>query len=50
MRDQNKASLGKRKAAKLEPSILLMTSDCLTEGMLGWERGSVFVLIGKKRL
>jgi hypothetical protein len=47
-RVQNSAGLKRRKAAKLNPSILLMISGCWTKVILLRERGSVFVLIRRK--
>ena len=46
---QNGADLGKRGDAELDQSMLVMTSNRGTKDMLCWERGSRFVLTGKKK-
>lgn len=49
-RSQNRAGLKKKEAAKLNLSLLLMISGCQTEDMLFLKRGSVCVIIGKKKM
>ena len=49
-RDQNTTDLKSKEAANLNKSILWIILSCLTKDMLFWERGSVFVLIGKKKI
>jgi hypothetical protein len=46
---QNRAGLKKKEAANLNQSIPLRILDYWTKDMLFWERGSVIVLIGKKK-
>jgi len=43
-RCQSRAGLKRKKAAKLNQSILLMILDCWTKDLLFWERDSVFLV------
>ena len=47
-RGQNRAGL-KTKEANLNQSVHLIILGYWTKGMLFWERGSIFVLIGKNK-
>ena len=48
-RGQNGANLSRRWCARLNQFILPIISNCWTKNMLCWERGCIFVLIGKKK-
>lgn len=48
-RGQNRAGPKRKELAKLNQSIPLMISGYWTKDMVFWERGSAFMLIGKKR-
>lgn len=46
---QNRTGLKREETGRLNQSIPLMISGCWIKDMLFWERGSVFVLMGKKK-
>ena len=48
-RFQNRAGLKRKEAANLNQSIPLIILGYWTKAMLIWERGSIFVLLGKNK-
>jgi hypothetical protein len=48
-RGQSRAGLNENEAAKLNQTIVWITSDCWTKDMLFWEKGFIFVLMEIKK-
>jgi hypothetical protein len=48
-RGQNRAGLKRKTAANLNQSVSMIILGCWTKNRLFWERGSIFMLIGKKK-